>query len=382
MQGEEKDVAMKAGGVPDVKRQELTQRLMSLDALRGFDMFWIIGADALVESLAKVSHIGVFGFLAYQLSHAAWVGFRFYDLIFPLFLFMVGISTVFSLERMIAEEGKKAAYFRILRRFALLWFWAFICSGGFAQEKISFAGVLQRISYCYLITSLLFVNLRLRGLVLVCAGILVGYWALMTFVPVPELGVPTFEMHTNWSNYLDRHYLPGEREARGWRNEGMLSTLPAISTCLLGVFAGLLLKSRERDAARKTVLLLAGGLVLLVFGYLWGLQFPIIKRIWTSSYVLVAGGYSCILLAVFYAVIDVHGYRKWATPFVWIGANSLTMYLVAGLIPFHLLTGRIVAGAVKQWFGPWDAVAETVLGLVLAVVLMRFMYQRKIFLRV
>ena len=169
---------------------ERTPRLMSLDALRGFDMFWIIGADALVASLAKVSPIGILGVFAHQLSHAEWEGFRFYDLIFPLFLFMVGISTVFSLEHTVTKEGKKAAYYRIFRRFAFLWFWAFIYSGGFAQEKISFAGVLQRISYCYLITSLLYLNFNLRGLVVVCVSILVGYWALMTFVPVPELGRP------------------------------------------------------------------------------------------------------------------------------------------------------------------------------------------------
>lgn len=361
---------------------ERLQRLTSLDALRGFDMFWIIGADALVESLAKVSHIGLFSFFAYELTHAKWEGFRFYDLIFPLFIFMVGISTVFSLQSTLDRKDKLAACVRVFRRFALLWFWAFIYSGGFSQEKISFAGVLQRISYCYLVTALLFLNFRLRGLVIVCVGILVAYWALMSFVPVPELGHPTFDMHTNWSNYLDRHYLPGEREERGWRNEGMLSTLPAIATCLLGVFAGLLIKAPTVDPWRKAALLVGGGSILLVVGYLWGLQFPIIKRIWTSSYVLVAGGYSCLILAFFYTAIDILNYRKWAAPFVWIGANSLTIYLIAGLIPYHELTHRIVAGRIQSWLGPYDGVAETILALFLAVLLMRFMYKRNIFLRV
>jgi len=369
------------GGHAD-KAPESPGRLMSLDALRGFDMFWIIGADALVKSLAKVSDDGIVGALAYQLSHAEWEGFRFYDLIFPLFLFMVGISTVFSLEKLVAEEGQKTAYLRIARRFALLWFWAFIYSGGFAQEKLNFAGVLQRISYCYLLTSLLFLNFRLRGLGAICIGILVAYWALMTFVPVPELGHPTFDMHTNWSNYLDRHYLPGEREERGWRNEGMLSTLPAIATCLLGIFAGLLMKSPSVAPRRKVRILILTGVVLLVCGYLWGLQFPIIKRIWTSSYVLVAGGYSCLLLALFYAIIDVGRYRKWATPLVWIGANPLTIYLIAGLIPYHEFTGRIVAGPIQRLLGPYDAVAETLVALGLALILLRFLYNRRIFLRV
>ncbi len=357
-------------------------RLMSLDALRGFDMLCIIGADALVKSLSKVSDAGVVGFAAGQLTHAPWEGFRFYDLIFPLFLFMVGISTVFSIENVVAQEGKKAAYVRIFKRFAFLWFWAFIYSGGFAQEKISFAGVLQRISYCYLISSLLFLNFRLRGLVAVCVGILLGYWVLMTFVPVPELGYPTFDMHTNWSNYLDRHYLPGDREERGWRNEGMLSTVPAVATCLLGVFAGLLLKATSVPPRRKVAWLVGSGVVLLICGYLWGLQFPIIKRIWTSSYVLVAGGYSCLFLAVFYAVIEVGGWRRWATPFVWVGSNALMIYLLAGIIPHHELTGRIIAGPIQQCLAPYDAFAEALLALALALILLRFLYQRKIFLRV
>tara|TARA_R110001592_G_scaffold80132_3_gene239004 strand:+ start:796 stop:1941 length:1146 start_codon:yes stop_codon:yes gene_type:complete len=374
--------ALTSGAPPTKGESESSRRLMSLDALRGFDMFWIIGADALVASMAKVSHIGMFGFFAHQLTHAEWEGFRFYDLIFPLFLFIVGISTVFSLEQSIAKEGKKAAYYRLLRRFAFLWFWAFIYSGGFAQEKISFAGVLQRISYCYLITSLLYLNFRLRGLVVVCVAILIGYWALMTFVPVPELGRPTFDMHTNWSNYLDRHYLPGDREEKGWRNEGMLSTVPAISTCLLGVFAGLLIGANSVTPWRKFALLAGSGIALVALGFLWGLQFPVIKRIWTSSYVLVAGGYSCLFLAFFYAVIDILNYRAWARPFVWIGANSLVMYLIAGLLPYHEFTGRIVAGPVQRMFSPYDGVAETILALVLVTVFAHFLYKRKIFLRV
>ena len=344
-------------------------------------MLWIIGADEFVASLAKISSVGAVGMLAYQFKHAEWEGFRFYDLIFPLFLFMVGISTVFSLEKVIAEEGKKKAYLRILRRFALLAFWAFIYSGGFQQEKISFAGVLQRIAYCYLITALLFCNLRLRGLIAVCVGILIAYWALLTFVPVPELGRPTFDMHTNWSNYLDRHYLPGEREERGWRNEGMLSTLPAVSTCLLGVFAGLFLKSAT-PSRKKVLWVAAAGCVLLFSVYAWGIQFTIIKRICTSSYLLVAGGYSALLLALFYLVIEIWQFRRWAMPFVWIGANALTIYLVAGLIPYHELTGRIVAGPIKDYLTPYDAMAETALSIVLALILLRFMYRRKIFLRV
>ena len=357
-------------------------RLTSLDALRGFDMFWIIGADALVGGLARVSDAGLLGMMSGQLRHAPWEGFHFYDLIFPLFLFLVGISIVYSLDKTVLLDGRAGAYRRVLKRFALLWFWAFIYSGGFSQEQISFAGVLQRIAYCYLVVSLLYIHFRPKVLLGVCAGILLGYWALLSFVPVPELGKPTFEMHYNWANYLDRHYLPGEREERGWRNEGMLSTLPAVSTCLLGVFAGHFLRNERWQGRRKTILLVAAGFLLTALGYLWGLQFPVIKRIWTSSYVLVAGGYSLLLLALFYQIIDVWQYRRWAQPFVWLGANALTLYLVAGLIPHETLTRPLIGGSLKTWISPYDGIAESLIVMTLLIMLARFFYRRGIFLRV
>ncbi|MBI5095221.1 MAG: DUF5009 domain-containing protein [Candidatus Hydrogenedentes bacterium] len=345
-------------------------------------MFWIMGADEFVESLGKANHVGIVGFLRYELEHSEWEGFRFYDLIFPLFLFMVGISTVLSVGKLLEREGKWTAHKRILRRFALLWIWAFILDGGFAQAQVSFAGVLQRISYCYLITSLLYCHLRLRGLVTVCLVILAGYWALLSFVPVPDIGQPTFEMHKNWSNYLDKHYLPGNREARGWRNEGMLSTLPAICTCLLGVFAGLFLNDDSRTPKKKAYWLMVIGCMLAGLGFLWGMQLPVIKRIWTSSYVLVSGGYSCVLLGLFYLVVDVWGYRRWATPFVWIGSNALAMYLIGNLIQYKYLTGRVVGGGIQTWLSPYDAVAQIALWMCMLTLLARFLYKRNILLRV
>jgi len=360
----------------------LPERLLSLDALRGFDMFWIMGADEFVESLAKVEHNGAVEFVKRQLTHATWEGFRFYDLIFPLFLFMVGVSIVLSLQRRVEQKDQWSAHKRILRRFVVLWIWAFIVAGGFEQEKINFAGVLQRISYCYLVTSLLFCHLRLRGLLAVCAVILVAYWAFLSFVPVPDIHVTTFEMHKNWANYLDKHYLPGEREARGWRNEGMLSTLPAIATCLLGVFAGMFLTQHPMRPQQKAFWFMGAGCLLVALGFLWGVQFPVIKRIWTSSYVLVAGGYSALLLGLFYLVLDVWKYQKWSVPFVWIGANALTMYLLADLIPHDKLTTRIVGGPIQAWLGPYDAAAQTAVWMGLLIALARFLYKRRIFLRV
>ena len=318
------------------------RRVVSVDALRGFDMFWILGGDSLAQALKKMAAGGgvalatVGGFFGDQLEHADWVGFRFYDLIFPLFVFIVGVSLVFSLGNLVEREGKTAAHRRVFRRFALLFALALLYSGGLNNEwpDIRLLGVLNRIALCYLFASLLFLNLRLRGLIIACVSLLAGYWALMTFVPVPGIGAGSFAKGANLANWIDSQYLPGKKWDGTWDPEGLLSTLPAIATCLLGVCAGLLLKDARIDESRKSLWLLGGGLGLAVAGLFWGLQFPVIKKIWTSSYVLVAGGCSAVLLGIFHQIIDVWNHQRWATPFIWIGANAITLYFAESIINF------------------------------------------------
>ncbi len=372
-----------------------TRRVISVDALRGFDMFWILGGDALAQALKKIAgggegffnHAG--RFFGDQLEHVDWEGFRFYDLIFPLFVFIVGVSIVFSLTKLVEREGKAAAHRRVLRRFALLFVLALIYSGGVSKEwpEIRLLGVLNRIALCYLFASLLFLNLRLRGLIVACISLLVGYWALMTFVPVPGIGAGSFAKGANLANWIDSQYLPGKRWDGAWDPEGWLSTLPAIGTCLLGVFAGLLLKNARVEEQRKSLWLIGAGVLMVGAGFLWGLQFPVIKKIWTSSYVLVAGGFSAILLGVFHQVIDVWKYQRWATAFVWIGANAITLYFLDNIVNFERLAGRFVGGDVGRWFnGHWAIGAANLIaacvGLMLAIALAGFLYRRKIFLRV
>ncbi len=199
-----------------------TRRVVSVDALRGFDMFWILGADALVESLNKMAGGSggmlsrVAGFFGTQLEHVEWEGFRFYDLIFPLFVFIVGVSIVFSLTKLVEREGKAAAHRRVFRRFVLLFFLALIYSGGVSNEwpDIRLLGVLNRIALCYLFASLLFLNLRLRGLIIACASLLIGYWALMAFVPVPGIGAGSFAAGSQ-PRELDRLEI-SPRQTMGW----------------------------------------------------------------------------------------------------------------------------------------------------------------------
>jgi len=381
--------------VPTMEVTPTASRVASIDALRGFTIFWILGGDALAWALKEMSAgqeglwSTITGFVGDQLQHVAWEGFRFYDFIFPLLVFVTGVSIVLSLSRIVEREGALAAHWRVLRRSLLLFVLGLIYYGGASNPwpDIRLLGVLQRIALCYLFASLLFLNLRARGLAVVLVVLLVGYWALMTFVPVPGIGAGSFAQDANLARWIDAHYLPGMKWYGEWDPEGLLSTLPAIGTCLLGLFAGLLLRDTGIAPTRKALWLIGSGIAMLAGGYLWSLQFPIIKNIWTSSFVLVAGGYSALLLGTLYQVMDVWGRAAWATVFMWIGANAITLYLVGNIVNFQRLAARLVGGDLANALdahlakGAGNFLTATV-GLALAITLANFLYRRKIFLRV
>jgi len=370
-------------------------RLTSVDALRGFSIFWILGGDGLAWSLQTMTAdkggvVATMGAaVARQFTHVPWEGFRFYDFIFPLFVFTTGVAIVLSLPKLVEREGKAAAHKRVIRRFILLFLLGILYYGGVSKEwpDIRLLGVLQRIALCYLFASLLFLYFRPRGLVVAFATLLIGYWALMTFVPVPGIGAGSFAREANLANWIDLHYLPGRKWDGTWDPEGLLSTLPAIGTCLMGVFAGMLLANPSIQQGRKSLWLIGAGIASVLVGYLWGLQFPVIKNIWTSSFVLVAGGYSLILLGVMHQLIDVWGIKAWATIFIWIGANAITLYFLNNVASFEQFATRFVGGDVGAFL---DSVvtpgagylAAYAGGLVVAVALAGFLYRRKIFLRV
>ena len=364
-----------------------SSRLVSLDALRGFDMFWILGGDSLAYALGKVSDAPWARVLSEQLDHVAWEGFHFYDLVFPLFVFLMGVSTVFSLGKH-QESSRAAAYGRLLRRSLLLYALGLFYYGGKSigdgPEMFRYVGVLQRIAICYLFTGLAVMHLSWRGIVGLAATLLVGYWAVMMFVPVPGVGAGVLEEGKNLANYIDQHYLPGFKwDGNGqWDPEGLLSNVPAIASGLLGALAGILLRQREVPGAKRAGWLALAGLACLALGGLWALQFPIIKKLWTSSYVLVAGGFSFLLLALFYLVIDVWGKRRWAEPFLWIGANSITIYLLSGLLDFPSVVRRVLHQGMLDRIAPFGELLVAVLSLMLALWVCRELYRRQIFLRV
>jgi predicted acyltransferase len=379
-----------------------TRRLESVDALRGFNFIWILGGDMLMWAVGEMSKgkgslvAAAGGFLGGQLTHAAWDGFRFYDLIFPLFVFLTGVSIVLSLPRLVEREGRAKAHMRVLRRALILYALGLVYYGGLSRYyeglgghwgDIRLLGVLQRISLCYLAASLMFLNFSLRGMVAAFLALLVGYWALMTFVPVPGIGAGSYAPDANLANWIDANYLPGRLWDVTRDPEGILSTLPAVASCLLGVFAGLLLRDVRVPAQTKSLALIGAGIVLLAAGYLWSLQFPIVKAIWTSSFVLVAGGWSAILLGAVHQVVDVWGVRRWATAFMWIGTNAIALYMINNLVGLDKVAARFVDGdlakfldrAVTSGAGAFLTAALTV---TLAVSLARYLHRHKIFIRV
>jgi predicted acyltransferase len=306
-----------------------------------------------------------------------------------LFIFIIGVAIVLSLTSLVQREGKAKAHRRVARRALLLYGLGLIYYGGISEhwDDVRLLGVLQRIGICYFFASLMYLNFSRRGLVIAFVALLGGYWALMTFVPVPGVGAGSFAPDANLANWIDAHYLPG-RLWEGTRDpEGMLSTLPAIGTCLLGVFAGLLLRDVRLTSKQKSVCLIGAGIILVLVGYFWSYQFPIIKAIWTSSFVLVAGGYSAILLGVMHQVIDVWGFKSWATIFVWIGANAIMLYFLNDVVGFQPFATRFLGGdfgaLLDRLVTPGTGSFVThALGLVFAIALARFFYRRKIFLRV
>jgi predicted acyltransferase len=381
-------------------------------------MFWILGADSLVHALHGMSANPVTGFVAMELDHAEWAGFHFYDLIFPLFVFIMGVSTVFSLARILAAEGSAAAVKRVVVRGVLLFAMGLVYNGGMmhAWPDVRIMGVLGRIALCYTFGGLAFCFLGPRALAAVAASLLLGYWALMALVPFPDVR-PTpggdsvitkeagftdtsqlnmastrmirgsFVQGVTLANYVDQRYLPGRKYDGTYDPEGILSTLPAVATGILGILAGLLLGNPAVPARRKAAVLVGAGAAGVALGFLWGLEFPVIKKVWTSSYVLVAGGYSAVLLGAFFWVIDVRGSAGWCRPFVWIGMNPLTLYMASALLgAFPGLASRLVGGSVGRFLDAHVAagsgdLAVALVGVLLFVGLARLLFTRRVFLR-
>ncbi len=406
-------------------------RFVSVDALRGFDMFWIVGAAYLVSALERWTGAGFLTGIKAQLHHVDWEGFAFYDLIFPLFVFITGVSAAFSLKRIVEREGRTAAAKRIIRRTLLLFFLGLIYSGGVAGnayvppdggdpttrqliahflDNTRLLGVLNRIALAYGVSGFLYLLLPIPLLLPVFGGLLLGYWGIMANLPIRDISLSrealatlaqeTGETNTatlylsatnlvtgrygpgyNVANHFDYRFLPGRKHDGNYDPEGILSTMPAVATCLLGMLAGAFLLSPDTAPTAKTIVLVVLGILLVATGFVWGLSFPVVKKIWTSSFVCVAGGYSLILLGVFHQIVDVWAFETWCRPFVWIGSNALVLYLGASILNYRRVAERLVGGPIAGHLGRTGEVLVAGVALFVLFWFARYLYRRQLFLR-
>jgi predicted acyltransferase len=337
-------------------------RLLSLDALRGLDVAFMILVNTAGDG--SVSYA--------QLRHSVWNGFTLTDLVFPLFLFIMGVSMALSFQSRLARGSSRGEIaMQVIRRSLTIVLIGLLLNAlpGFHLDTLRYCGVLQRIGVCYLVAGFVLLYLRLPGAAIAAVAAIGGYWLLMTRIPVPGFGHPGIDVSVlnpmgNLASYLDRLLISAaHRYHHGFYDpEGLLSTIPAIGTTLLGVLTSAWLRGKRLPQGRKLALLAAAAAVLIALSLLWAHSFPLNKRLWTSSYVLFAGGISIALLALFAWVLDhKHWLRPAVKPFVIFGTNALTAYIVSEVLAIALdsipLRGystlqRFTYLLLPNWLGP------------------------------
>ncbi len=359
---------------------------MSLDVFRGLTM----------AAMVIVNNPGDWNNVYGPLLHAEWHGWTPTDLIFPFFLFIVGVSITLS--------RKSANWSAVLRRSAIIFALGLFLAGypRFNLDRWRIPGVLQRIALCYLAAAAVY-RISDRGRVAqarVVAAVAVllalGYWALMALVPAPGGVAGDLSPEGNLGAWLDRALMSGHLWKARWDPEGVLSTIPAISTTLLGVLAGMVF-SAPWTPQRKVASLALGGVALVVIGEAWNVAFPINKNLWTSSYTMFTAGLASLLLAACYWAIDIQGWRAWTKPFVILGANAITLFVASGLLVKTLSLVRVATPdgrdisisryAYLHWIVPLASPKNASLlyacaNLVILFALLAWMYRRRLFLRV
>jgi len=368
-------------------------RLYSLDVFRG----------ATIAAMILVNNPGN-DFAYAPLKHSEWNGWTPTDLIFPFFLFIVGVSLVLSFRSRVERgESKRTLMVHTLRRSAIIFLIGLFLNGFpyFHLATWRVAGVLQRIAIVYLVAALITSYAKTRGIALWICGLLIGYWVAMRFIPVPGLGMPGSDMpvldpNANLAWYLDKHFLPGAMYEKTRDPEGILSTFPAIATALLGVLTGEWL-GKSMTAAKKVGAMLGCGAALIVVGQLWGVWFPINKKLWTSSFVLFTAGCALVCLAICYWITDVKQHRgAWTKPFVIFGTNAIAAYALAEMVSSLLFSLRVPLGrrvvTLQDYIyrGMFGGIAPRELGSLLYALAfvalcwlpIAWMYRKRIFLKV
>lgn len=371
-----------------------SKRLLSLDVFRGITIAGMI----LVNNPGSWSHIYP------PLEHAEWHGWTPTDLIFPFFLFIVGVAMTFSFAKRLARGDKPATLFRhVIERTVILFVLGLILAffpkcviPEFDLSKLRIPGVLQRIAVCYFVASIIVIRCGVKGRAFWAVFLIVIYWLLMKLVPVPGYGAGNLAQDANLVGYIDRKLLPGSLWLGNFDPEGLLSTLPAIATTLLGVLTGNLLHS-SKSHLEKTVIMFVMANVGLVVGIIWHIWFPINKNLWTSSYVVFTAGMALHFLAMCYWIIEVQGYRKWAAPFAVYGTNAIFLFVASAfmakflfLIKATMADGSKVALKTyiyKNFFASWagdlnGSLFFAISYIILWLLILTPLYRNRIFIKI
>jgi len=358
-------------------------RVLSVDALRGFDMFWIIGGREIFRSLDKVFNNSTTQFIKDELKHAEWLGFTFYDIIMPLFLFLVGISMVYSYRKRLSKDNSRSKLWKhIIIRFVWLWVLGMVVQGNLLSYDINelklYSNTLQAIAAGYLIASIIILYANVFYQVVITIGLMLLYWLLLALIPVPGFGSGLYTPEGNFAIYIDKLLLGMFQD--GSTYTWIISSLNFGATTMLGVFTGYFLQS-QKIPLTKFYYLLISGLILVVLGLIWNFWHPSIKHIWTSSYVLLSGGLCLMLLALFYYIVDVLEYRKWSTMFIVIGSNAIAAYVSAHIFDFKLVA-EVFVGGLEKYVGSWYQFILALGGFTVLYLILKFMHKNKIFIKV
>lgn len=377
---------MTASSTTGSLRTSTKERLQSLDTLRGFDMAMLVGGGGILIALAELTGWNWMEALATQQHHVEWQGFRFYDMIFPLFMFISGVAIPYAINSKLEKGVAKSRLLKkILVRLVALIALGILYNGATQRgfTNLRYVSVLSQIGFGYFFAALICLYSRsIKGCIYWLLGILVGISALQLFVPVPEFGAGTFEPATTINAWLDQRLIPGRLHGKVFDPEGILCIISAISITLMGALAGYVIRSSAQTPSKKALYIALAGVGVITVALALSPFYPIIKKMWTVPYVLLAAGVSALLLSLFYFVIDVKGSKNWTLFFRVFGMNSITIYLANRIIDFHDISRFFLNWTSVHINEQWGAVFIAIGVLTLQWALMLFLYRKKIFLRV
>lgn len=363
------------------------KRLLSIDTLRGFDMLMIAGAGAFISLLYGKTGWGWVDALAQQFEHPPWNGFTFYDFIFPLFLFIAGLSLPFSLNKGISLGlTKRDLYGKAFKRMLILIMFGILYKNApipfLEPSQIRVVSVLGRIGFAGFITTVLYLNFDFTKRIFWIAGLLLFYYAALFLIPVPGYGAGDLSFEGNLTGWIDRTFLPGRLLQGTYDELGLFTQFPALCLTILGSLAGDMLRRIDHSDHQKLGRLALAGIICLAIAGIWSLHFPINKHLWTSSFIMLTGGLAFLTFALFYWVIDIRKIRRWTFFFVVIGMNSLTIYLAYRLIDFGFTSRLLFQGLYIHTAEEWHPVFESLGALGLVWLFLYVLYRLKIFVKI